>query len=126
MGQGFLIDTNAVIDHMGNTLPEKGASFMNTLVPQISVITQIELLGWYQAPSEALKPLTVFVQDAYVHPLDELVISKTIELRQKHKIKTPDAIIAATALVQAFVLVTRNTNDFKDIEGLQCINPWTL
>ena len=35
-----------------------------------------------------------------------------------------DAIIAATALVHGFSLVTRNTKDFETIKGLPLINPW--
>jgi predicted nucleic acid-binding protein len=35
-----------------------------------------------------------------------------------------DAIIAATALTENFVLVTRNTADFKNIPGLELLNPW--
>jgi predicted nucleic acid-binding protein len=38
----------------------------------------------------------------------------------------PDAIIAATALAENFVLVTRNTDDFKNIAGLELLNPWEL
>jgi predicted nucleic acid-binding protein len=37
-------------------------------------------------------------------------------LRQHHKIKTPDAIIAATALVLDFGLVTHNTRDFEKLD----------
>ena len=40
------------------------------------------------------------------------------------RIKTPDAIIAATALHHQLVLATRNTADFKDIDGLNHINPF--
>jgi predicted nucleic acid-binding protein len=35
-----------------------------------------------------------------------------------------DSLIAATALVRRFTVLTRNTRDFKDIEGLLLINPW--
>jgi len=42
------------------------------------------------------------------------------------RIKIPDAIIAATALHQELVLVTRNTDDFKEVEGLTYINPFAV
>ena len=35
-----------------------------------------------------------------------------------------DAMIAAIALANQFTLVTRNTKDFEDIDGLVLINPW--
>ena len=41
------------------------------------------------------------------------------------KIKTPDAIIAATAIVHKFTLLT-NDDDFKNIPGLQIIEPQLL
>ena len=34
-----------------------------------------------------------------------------------------DAIIAATALVHQIPLVTRNTEDLQNIEGLRLVNP---
>ena len=49
---------------------------------------------------------------------------KTADIRKKQKIKLPDAIIAATALVYELSLVSRNVSDFKNIDGLQLINPW--
>ena len=33
-------------------------------------------------------------------------------MRQQYKTKTPDAIIAATALVHGLTVITRNTEDF--------------
>lgn len=35
-----------------------------------------------------------------------------------------DAVIAATALVYQIPLVTRNTDDFKHVAGLQIIDPF--
>jgi hypothetical protein len=37
----------------------------------------------------------------------------------------PDAVIAATCLVNDFTLVTRNQKDFKGINGLELYNPFT-
>ncbi|TDB61346.1 PIN domain-containing protein [Arundinibacter roseus] len=51
-------------------------------------------------------------------------LAKTIEIRRKHKIKLPDAIIAATALVHHLTLVTNNVSDFARIENLLVVNPF--
>jgi predicted nucleic acid-binding protein len=40
--------------------------------------------------------------------------------------RLPDAIIAATALVYDLVLISRNISDFKNIDGLQVIDPHSL
>ena len=53
-------------------------------------------------------------------------INKTIELRKNLKIKIPDAIIAATALTNDLILVTRNTDDFRNMTGLEVMNPWDI
>ena len=43
--------------------------------------------------------------------------------QKKHKIKLPDAIIAATAIVYGLTLITRNTADFNDLKNLELLNP---
>ncbi len=40
--------------------------------------------------------------------------------------KLPDAVIAATALQNGLVLVSRNAKDFKYIQGLEVIDPYGL
>jgi predicted nucleic acid-binding protein len=39
-------------------------------------------------------------------------------------IKLPDAVIAATALTENYILATRNIDDFKHISDLELLNPW--
>jgi hypothetical protein len=59
-------------------------------------------------------------------PISESVIEKTIAIRQTKKISLGDAIISATALTHNLVIITRNTSDFKNIEGLQVVDPYKL
>jgi hypothetical protein len=54
------------------------------------------------------------------------VIDATIKLRKQKKVKLPDAIIAATVLVNNFTTTSRNVKDFQDIEGLYCLNLYAL
>lgn len=68
-----------------------------------------------------------FVNTAVVLPLDETVTKQAIQLRRQYKkLKLGDAIIAATALVYDLVLISRNIADFKNIHGLQVINPHSI
>lgn len=66
------------------------------------------------------------METAILLAIDEAVIDKTISIRQAKKIGLGDAIIAATALQHNLKLMTHNTKDFIDIEGLQLIDPYEL
>ncbi|MGH2644156.1 MAG: hypothetical protein ACRDE2_09420, partial [Chitinophagaceae bacterium] len=64
----YLIDTNAVIDFLGQKLSSKGMNFLSNvidIIPNISAITKIELLG-FNIPDEHYQTLVGFVNDAVV------------------------------------------------------------
>ncbi|MGF1637039.1 MAG: type II toxin-antitoxin system VapC family toxin [Cyclobacteriaceae bacterium] len=126
MEQEYLIDTNAVIDYLDNKLPKHGSDLIEGITTRISVITRIELLVWINATTEQTHILQQFVNVSLVYNLDEPVIVVAIHLRKTYKIKLPDAIIAATALIHNFTLITRNVDDFKNIDDLKLINPHEL
>lgn len=124
----FLIDTNAVIDYLGKKLPLSGMDFMNRIVdaiPNISVITKIEVLG-FNASEEHAQLLFNFMEDATILDLTSSIVDVSIDIRKKSKTPLPDAIIAATAIVYDLVLITRNISDFKNIQGLKVINPHSI
>lgn len=88
-------------------------------------MTKIELLGFRSSALEK-EFLKKFISNAIILELNKEIVDTTIDIRTQKKIKIPDAIIAATALVFDFTLLTRNTEDFKSISGLKIINPWVL
>lgn len=125
MGKKYLIDTNAIIDFSENKLSSQSRAFLSQILddePCISVVTKIELLGF----SGIKQPLIDFVNESVVVGLTDEVIDQTITLRRKYKIKLPDAIIAATALVQGATVVSHNTRDFQHIKKLKCVDPHTI
>jgi predicted nucleic acid-binding protein len=123
----YLFDTNAVIDFCNNKLPITAANFIEGLEPKISVITAIELFASTTITNTEKQILQEFSSIATVYDnINVAIQTQTIALRQAHKIKLPDAIIAATALVYGLTVISRNVNDFKNIVGLKCINPWGL
>ncbi len=124
----YLIDTNVVIDYLGNGLPPAGMDFMHGVmnnIPAISVITKIKLLG-FNTNLAHYQVLESFVQDAFVIDLSEGIVESCIKMRKEHKIKFPDAIIAATAIENKLDLHTRNVADFKNIRSLVVLNPHNL
>jgi predicted nucleic acid-binding protein len=65
------------------------------------------------------------MQDSEILPLADDVVDKTIEIRRNQKIKLPDAVIAATAMIHNYTLISRNDEDFRHISGLKYLNPFT-
>ena len=128
MGSRILLDTNSVIYYLNGVLPESAKDALNVrlaIEANISVISKIELLGYSPPSNASLQPVQDFVDKATVYPLDDVVVQKTIEIRRVKKIKLPDAVIAATALIYGFEIISRNKTDFSGIEGLTCYDPFT-
>ncbi|MCE2961564.1 MAG: PIN domain-containing protein [Chitinophagales bacterium] len=122
MGIRYLLDTNIVSKYFCNQLEENITSLIENLVPEISVITQIELLSYTGFSTDEISIINEFISDAVVHELDSSVVKETVRLRRKYKIKTPDAIIAATAIINDLHLISYDTS-FKNIKGLYLVQP---
>jgi predicted nucleic acid-binding protein len=91
----------------------------------ISVITQIEVFSWEFPTFEMETTMKIFIYGTTIYKLTREVVYKTIEIRKGRKLKLPDAVIAATALVHDFTLVSKNDKDFKKIPNLKYLNPFT-
>ena len=125
MGKRYLIDTNILIEYSSNNLPNKAQNFVSEIIDEdfnISVINKIEILSH----SSAGKQIEDFIDLSKIIPLTDNVINMTIELRKSNKSKLPDAVIAATAIVNDFILLTRNIKDFEKISELKVINPHNI
>ncbi|MGZ3778083.1 MAG: type II toxin-antitoxin system VapC family toxin [Mucilaginibacter sp.] len=126
MGTEYLIDTNTIIDYLENKLPENALSIIDGSVVNLSVISRIELLVWPKATQQQLDILNNFIQTSRVFLLSEEIILRTIAIRREFRLKLPDAIIAATALVNNLSLLTHNTKDFEKINELIITDPYLL
>lgn len=128
MGKRYLLDTNIAIYYIDNKLPDTAADFVDGILKvecNLSIITKMELLGWQAPTLKDLQTIENFVLESSIFLLSDAVVQKVIEMRRTHKIKLPDAIIAATALVHNLTLVSRNDQDFKPLKGLLYFNPFT-
>lgn len=130
MGIKYLWDTNTAIYYLQQQYPIAAEKFIDNLLqyelPVISAITEIELLCWRVASDKDVEVLHSFINDALVIELEQPIKLRTADIRKQYRIKLPDAIIAATALVYNLTLITRNSSDFKNIEGLQVIDLFNL
>ena len=121
----YLIDTNVVSDYFSASFSAAGMAFMDTAIdaiPNISIITQIELLCW-KTDAATEQNVQNFIADSIVLDITPDVITQCVNLRKGKKIKTPDAIIAATALAYGYTIITNNEKGFANIKGLKIINP---
>ena len=111
---GFAFDANIVIDALAGYPParveiERATSL--TVRPWISRMAWIEVLskGHEAMVQDALSFLSRFGLDE----LDEEISRRAAALRRdRSRLKSPDAIILASAQVRGRVLITRNTKDF--------------
>lgn len=123
----FVLDTNILIYYLNQQLPEPVKAQVDEVILSgcaISIITRIEVLGWQGHTEQsviAARGLLSLCEEISLH---KAIADCCIDLRQRYKIKLPDAVIAATALVSEYSLITRNTDDFIKIEGLETVNPF--
>jgi predicted nucleic acid-binding protein len=122
----YLLDSNVVIDYLDNKLPTNSNEFLDKIKdPIISVASRIELSIFPNYAPEKAKILEEYINYCTILNMDEDVVLKIIELRKKYKIRDFDSIIAATALVYNFPLIT-NDKGFLNIKDLKVINPFTF
>jgi len=141
MSAGFLLDTNVLSELMRDKpAPEVLSWFAGQAASQLhtSTITQAELLAGVavlpagkrrDALAQSVQQIfdvelpgrcLVFGSDAAAH----YALIRAQRRRVGRPVTTEDAQIAAIALAAQLQLVTRNTKDFADMDGLVVVNPW--
>jgi tRNA(fMet)-specific endonuclease VapC len=125
----ILCDTNILIEFYKNN-PAIVSELRKIGVEKISIsiITKAEL--YYGAINKAeLLKIQKHLNLLHDFPIDNQVSIQFIQLMERyslsHKLTIPDALIAATALVNNLNLYTLNIKDFRFIEGIN-LYPNTL
>ncbi len=85
-----------------------------------SFITSIELMGNIKINKEIQSVIESFLSHHQKITYYDKIEKTAIQLKQKKRLKTPDAIIAATAIEFNLPLLTADKN-LEKIEGLNCI-----
>lgn len=86
----------------------------------MSSITAIELLGFPKITHKEEQVIRSFLAGCEMIELTPAIREQAIQLKRSTKIKTPDAIIAASALVLDLPLATED-KDFNQVPGLEVV-----
>jgi len=124
----FLIDSNVISGFFAEKYSVEMMNFLTNVInqiPNISIITEIEVLSWRHKDKGKEEIVNSFVEDSNVLSLSADVVKQCVLIRRSKKIKTPDAIIAATAIVHQLTLIT-NDNDFRNIQKLKILDPFSI
>lgn len=92
--------------------------------PAVSAVSYVEVLGYHRLTEEERRHFEAFFAAAPVLNMELAVLEQAVRLRQQRKITLGDALVAGTALAHGLTLVTRNTRDFRWIDGLPLLDPF--
>lgn len=118
-----IVDTDILIDsgRQINVAIDYLDLLEQTSTLAISSITQMELMVGCRSKIELQKTERLFKRLRLL-PVNETISGKAVELlrqyRLSHGLLIPDALIASTAIVWGFPLVSKNQRDYRFITGL--------
>lgn len=120
----FTLDTNAIIYYLHGE--QSAAEVIEPLFRKkrpfyTATVTEVELFGFSGLNQSEMQAIDKFLRLTSVISLDSRVARIAASVRREHGIKTPDSIIAATALFTGSTLITRNTKDFLKVAELEVI-----
>lgn len=118
-GTEVLLDTNVVIGLLKGHAPAVAlaeAAKLRLDRAAVSQITRMELLGFPSLTEEEEHEIRAFLSCCRICLLDEHIEAEAIRLRRHGGLKLPDAIIAASALINGYRLLTL---DGGLLDGLQ-------
>lgn len=112
----LLVDTDVFIDHL------RGAAKLapGRDVVSYSVVTRCELFAGAGGEERVLRDLLAPFRE---HDVDRKIAELAGRIRREIGVRTPDALIAATALQHKLILVTRNASDFERVPKLRLRAP---
>ncbi|MDK2757677.1 MAG: PIN domain-containing protein [Blastomonas fulva] len=111
---GYAFDANILIDALAGFPPARAEIRRAVELgarPWISRMAWIEVLS--KGDDKVVRVTTNFLSRFGLDEIDEEISRRAAALRRERpRLKSPDAIILATAQIRGRVLITRNTKDF--------------
>lgn len=115
MSGKLLLDTNVIIYALNDGLLLPPAHYC------ASIISEMELFSYPQLTDSEHKNITNLLSHFQILNIDDEVKKRTIEIRKNYKIKLPDSIICATAMVHNATLITHD-KQLSKISGLDILS----
>lgn len=115
-GNRIVLDTNIVLYLLAGD--ETLAEFLQDKKGYVSVLTELELLGYQSITSKEQNHIKQFLESCSIIDINDDVKKIYVELRKKYRLKLGDAIAAATAIYLDLPFITAD-KDFGIIEELQ-------
>lgn len=123
--QVLVFDSSALILFLNDALPLKAVDLLNHHLPTgrviISAIVRAEVLAWPGHSASSLDAARMLLDVCELIPVSATVADEGARIRREIGLKLPDALIAATALLQTAALVTANGKDFRRVPGLDIV-----
>ena len=114
-GDKYLLDTNIILYILSGS--ETIARHLNQKILYISVISEIELLGYKALSLKQEKSIKDFISNFRIISIDEAIKNESIALRKKYSLKLPDCIVAATAITLNLTFITSD-KQFRQVNNL--------
>ncbi|MBK8538217.1 MAG: type II toxin-antitoxin system VapC family toxin [Candidatus Competibacteraceae bacterium] len=93
MGMKLVLDTNVILYHLANRL----AAPLPPAFISASIISEMEALSYPTLTTIEEASIRQYIASLQLIELTTSIKEKAIRLRRQHRLKLPDAIIAATA-----------------------------
>jgi predicted nucleic acid-binding protein len=117
-GSNIVADTSLLVNFFNGVEPAR--KVLSNSKIWVSVITEMELLSYPPLSKKDATLLRSFLDECIITELTKPIRDITVHVRKNHKLKLPDAIIAATAIHLEFPVVTMDS-DFNKIKELNAI-----
>ena len=94
------------------------AEFLQDKKGYVSVITELELIGYQQITAKEQNQINNFLEECSIIDINEDIKRIYVQLRKKYKLKLGDAIAAATAIYLDVPFISADS-DFTKVTELQ-------